>query len=677
MKQFDHGIVGLRTDLSPSAVASSSLTFTASKSENEDSFWGDYTVDLSFLSSDDQRSGLDDDDSLSNLSRDVDTTKGELFEKKLVACSILADECSKVAGDDKLDLSCANKAVLSEKQSTLSDQDDSEDTPCWIGLDSRSVTSRRSIDDLCGFYKLNPLAPHFIPSNSKKNIDTNGKRDGEEEGNSSSLKKSLSSDFPSSSGEFSITDPLEDGKNDAARRTVSILTNNADENLGFLCQDSLSKTVSMSDSRNEFQTTKKLDPLAPVFVPASAKLSPLVHEKQGAFDTNAHSTPALPSPESMSLNTLVETCSGEVGRTIKIRYPDGLIESGSTSSYNPWSESKVGITGVAKLGSSSNNSHGQRRLNPLAHQFSLADTKPKAYGYEKNQAADDLSLEVNTVALSPSIGYGGHNVVDADLAQSSVYVEHLVPNMSRGSSSLISSKTDGSLNRFGVEPNTTLSVKDSMDFKLPLPFHILETASSNDVKPFSGYGLKHSASTSSPSPKVDVKKLLTTMHGLSELLTLAHGSGSSDSPNSQELDLVNSTVQNLNSYIKISIQEQAGTQSIIRHNSYDLKLSPNKSKLSIRDLQLPRTNNMTVDLDVKRKEKYSMVSGETVPDSRLCEYVATKDNNFGQVVSGYQQDRQGEEQIHPHALFYKSLWLKAEADRCLMVYETSLSNPTS
>lgn len=50
-----------------------------------------------------------------------------------------------------------------------------------------------------------------------------------------------------------------------------------------------------------------------------------------------------------------------------------------------------------------------------------------------------------------------------------------------------------------------------------------------------------------------------------------------------------------------------------------------------------------------------------------------------QVVAtrGYQQDCQGEEQINQHALFYKSLWLRAEADRCLMVYETSLSNPTS
>lgn len=45
--------------------------------------------------------------------------------------------------------------------------------------------------------------------------------------------------------------------------------------------------------------------------------------------------------------------------------------------------------------------------------------------------------------------------------------------------------------------------------------------------------------------------------------------------------------------------------------------------------------------------------------------------------SGYQQNYQGEEQINQHALFYKSLWLKAEADRCLMVYETSLSNPGS
>lgn len=44
--------------------------------------------------------------------------------------------------------------------------------------------------------------------------------------------------------------------------------------------------------------------------------------------------------------------------------------------------------------------------------------------------------------------------------------------------------------------------------------------------------------------------------------------------------------------------------------------------------------------------------------------------------SGYQYQQnhyQSEEQFNQHALFYKSLWLKAEADRCLMVYETSLS----
>lgn len=81
MKQCSHGIDGLRSRLSPSAkpfaIGSSSSTFSL-KSEHEDSIWGDYTLDLSFLSSDDQRSGLDvdDDDSLSNLSRDVETTKG-------------------------------------------------------------------------------------------------------------------------------------------------------------------------------------------------------------------------------------------------------------------------------------------------------------------------------------------------------------------------------------------------------------------------------------------------------------------------------------------------------------------------------------------------------------------------------------------------------------------------
>lgn len=40
---------------------------------------------------------------------------------------------------------------------------------------------------------------------------------------------------------------------------------------------------------------------------------------------------------------------------------------------------------------------------------------------------------------------------------------------------------------------------------------------------------------------------------------------------------------------------------------------------------------MTVDLDVKKKDKYSVVSREMIPGSRSYQYGATKDNGFGQV----------------------------------------------
>ncbi|CAD5314346.1 unnamed protein product [Arabidopsis thaliana] len=691
MKHYSHGIDGLRSGLSPSAkpfaIGSSSSPAFSLKSEHEDSIWGDYTLDLSFLSSDDQRSGLDDDDSLSNLSRDVETNKeGLVLEEKIASSGkVLVNpnpsfsklpevliKSSDVVGDAKLGLSC-----VSEKSSTESDLDESEeDSPCWKGMLShkslasgtKSMTSRRSTDDLSGFRKLNPLAPQFIPSSSKKKLETDGEKC--EETSSSSLKKSLSSTFPSSSGEFDLTEPpLEDGRNDAAQKT-SILTHNADEILGFVTSDSVSKTVSMLDSRNEFQPSKRLDPLAPVFVPSSAKLSPSVHEKLGDFVANAYSTSALASSHVNSLDKgKVVTSSGEVGHSFKSQY--GGLDFGSTSSYSPWIESEGGITEYAKLGSS-NKSQGQRRLNPLARQFSFADAKQKPYGYGKNQAADDLSLVVNTSGLYIPARYReDHNVVDADLAQSSVNVERFLPNMSHGGSSLITPKADsnfGSTKWIAVEPNPTFSVKGNRDFKHHLPFHVVETAASSstsDMKALPG-----------PSPKMDVKKLLTTMHGLSELLTLAHGSESSDSPNAEELDLINSTVQNLNLYIQNNSQEHTGNQSVAQYNSYDLKLLPNKSKLSIRDHQFPTANNMTVDLDVKRKDKYSVVSRETVPGSRSYQYGATEDNGFGQVVptNGYQQ-HQGVEQINQNALFYKSLWLKAEADRCLMVYETSLSNP--
>lgn len=59
MKQCSLGIDGLRSSLS------------ASKSEHEDSIFRDYTLDLSFLSSDD------------SLSRDVDTTTTKGISKLL------------------------------------------------------------------------------------------------------------------------------------------------------------------------------------------------------------------------------------------------------------------------------------------------------------------------------------------------------------------------------------------------------------------------------------------------------------------------------------------------------------------------------------------------------------------------------------------------------------------
>ncbi|CAN8290239.1 unnamed protein product [Cochlearia groenlandica] len=656
MKQYSHGFAGLRSGFSPS------------KSEQEDPIWGNYTLDLSFSSSDDQRSGFDEDDSLSNLSRDVETTKeGQIVEEKM--------SCTKPVISEQLQLliksaemSCGNTTTfVSEKTLNGSVQDDSEeeDSPCWVGklshkaiIDSgaKSLASRRSSDDLSGFQRLNPLAPRFVPSSSTKNIDT-----GEitcEEGSTSSLKKSLSSTFPSSSsGEFNVTDPPEDGRNVAATRT-SVLTYNAGENVDSVTQGNVSTALITSDSRNEVQPSKGLDPLAPVFVPSSAKLSPLVHEKQGSVEIKAPSTFALTSSDKKPLNKVtVVARSGEAGHSVH--------EVGSTSSYNPRNEPKAGITENAKIGSSSNKPQGLRRLNPLAPQFSLASTKPKAYVYEKKQIVDDLSLVVNTPGFSPSTGYWGHNVGDADFSQPSVYVERLLPNTSH-----ISPKVDnnfGSTKWFTVEPETTLSVKGTNHFKHPIPFHVVETApssSSSDPKALSG-----------PSPKMDVKKLLTTMHGLSELLTLAHGPESYNSHDSEELDLINSTVQNLNLYTNNNVQEQAWDQTTTGYNSYDLTMLPRKSKLPIRDLQLPTANSMTFNLDANRNENYSMVSG----DPCLYEYGATTYNGFGQAVanSSYQQNHQGGDQVNQNALFYKSLWLKAEAERCLMVYETSLSNPTS
>jgi hypothetical protein len=277
---------------------------------------------------------------------------------------------------------------------------------------------------------LNPLAPQFLPFNAKKNLNKNGR---EIEVNSSNQNT-----------------------------RIGVLIHDADESLGLVSQDSVSNTMSMLDISNEFQKSKKLDPLAPVFVPACAKLS----EKHGAADhmltmeTNVGSTSGVSSSDSMLLNTfkVVGTHSLVVDRSLRNRYSN------------------------TRLDRSSNKSHGRKKLNPLAPRFSLADHKQNVYGCEVNQAAND-------------------------------------------------------------------------------------------------FGDRHGCSTSSPSQKVDVKKLLTTIHGLSELLTHVHSSETSDLPNEQYLDLINCTVQNLNSYINNRVQEHSGDYASAVHSSCDLYSLPNMRKV--------------------------------------------------------------------------------------------------
>ncbi|ESQ38512.1 hypothetical protein EUTSA_v10028483mg [Eutrema salsugineum] len=598
MKQCDHG---LSPFASPFAIGSSSLSFPASESDPEDSFWRDFAFDFSFLTSDDQKNGLEDDiDSLSNLSRPSDSTtvpkaeESELYglrrseksasfvklpnvlesdlkcfdSKPRISPSLAMDATSdsralnfpktaSVLGVSSISPVAKNATVASEglfrcakdnevcsrevlvsKDSNSSplfskmlkscipcdqDEDAEVDSPCWKGTRShntaasgttKSLSFRRSTDDLNILYGLNPLAPQFIPSNAKKNLDDNGKEF--EENCSSSLKKSLSSTFLPSSGEFSVNDPSDAGIEQDSRQknSIGILFNDADESLGLVSQVGVSKTMSLLEISNQFQTPKRLDPLAPVFVPANAKEKHGAADDMIAIETNAHSAYALSSSDDLLLNRVkVETHSSEVGHSFRNPYSNSVHQLRKTYSLNPRLGSQVQISENTKLDPSSNKSHCPKKLNPLAPQFSLADTKPKVYGYEKNQAANDIPPNVYSSVLFSPNGYSNQEELHAELAQSSMH-GRLRPNILHGNS----------------------------------------------------------------SPQMDVTKLLTTIHGLSELLTHVHSSGTSDSPNEQDLDLINCTVQNLKSYINNRNQQHSGKYSSALHSSCDSKLLPNMSK---------------------------------------------------------------------------------------------------
>ncbi|CAE6131244.1 unnamed protein product [Arabidopsis arenosa] len=582
MKQCDRSLSSFTTSLSSS--------FVASESDPEDSLWNDFTFDFSFLTSEDQKicpndattvpkakesghsvfgvtsippvarsADIANDNSDFNgverrysCARDESACSGKFLVRKDSNCSPLFSkvsalriECTNGSGIDKKNLCSANRSVLSEKSSI---QDDIEvDSSCWrrtrshntAALGVKSLNFRRFSDDQNCIYGLNPLAPQYIPSNGKKNLDKNGRV----------FEENCS---------FSEAG-IEQGSNQNTRR--SVLIHDVDESLGLVSQDSLSNTMSLLDISNGFQKSTKLDPLAPVFVPACAKRSDVVNERHGAADhmitmeTNVGSTSGL----STSSDNKVETHSSEADRSLRHRYSKNIRECG-TYPFNPQLRSQVQISENTKLDMTSNKSHGRKKLNPLAPQFSLADNKQKVYGCEENQAANDLPAMVNGSVLISPIG-----------------------------------------------------------------------SSSSDVRALSDFGDGNGCSTSSPSPKVDVKKLLTTIHELSELLTHVHSSETSDTPNEQYLDLINCTVQNLNSYINNKVQEHTGNHSSAVHSSCDLYSFPNMRKQSIRDHQPPKAKITIANVDVKRKEKYSMVSGDMVPDSHFRFGVMNKENGFSKV----------------------------------------------
>ncbi|VVB11829.1 unnamed protein product [Arabis nemorensis] len=207
---------------------------------------------------------------VSNGNSGDDEAEGWLpFAKEKSACS------GKVM--ERKDINGSNSSPFFAKMSKsfiLSDQDDVEvDSPCWRGIQSHntaasgtmSLSFRRSSEDLNSLYRLNPLAPQFIPSSAKKNLDKNEKEF--EENSSSSLKRSLSSTFPPSSGEFSITDPSEAEipQDSGQKNRTGILIHDADESLGLVSQDSVSKAMSILDISNQFSNALKAGSFGPGF----------------------------------------------------------------------------------------------------------------------------------------------------------------------------------------------------------------------------------------------------------------------------------------------------------------------------------------------------------------------------------------------------------------------------
>ncbi|XP_011038024.1 PREDICTED: uncharacterized protein LOC105135048 isoform X4 [Populus euphratica] len=180
-------------------------------------------------------------------------------------------------------------------------------------------------------------------------------------------------------------------------------------------------------------------------------------------------------------------------------------------------------------------------------------------------------------------------------------------------------------------------------------------------------------------PRLDFRIVVKTMNELSELL-MQNCTNDLDSLNEHEHDIIKRIIHNLTLCIRNRVGEHTlMSESSHPHTSYCVRKSTHLNKCSNMELQTTRTKAVMVSHELGHQNKHERQMSSASFRERFLDSLNSRNGGFNKNEHITQVNEKGleghyelEEEENPQVLFYKNLWLEAEAALCSMKYKVSV-----
>eukprot|EP00258_Populus_trichocarpa_P024436 XP_024440455.1 uncharacterized protein LOC7490720 isoform X4 [Populus trichocarpa] len=180
-------------------------------------------------------------------------------------------------------------------------------------------------------------------------------------------------------------------------------------------------------------------------------------------------------------------------------------------------------------------------------------------------------------------------------------------------------------------------------------------------------------------PRLDFQIVVKTMNELSELL-MQNCTNDLDSLNEHEHDIIKRIIHNLTLCIRNRVGEHTlMSESSHPHTSYCVRKSTHLNKCSNMELQTTRTKAVMVSHELGHQNKHERQMSSTSFRERFLDSLNARNGGFNKnedITQVNEKALEGhyelEEEENPQVLFYKNLWLEAEAALCSMKYKASV-----